>query len=471
MLLEQLCDRPHLDACLARDDTLHAGRIARLATFLRDDHEACLRGRNLPAAAFAVPGRIELIGKHVDYAGGRSLTCAVNRGFCVVAVPRDDRLLVIHDVGRGQETLIPIAADHTPRRKDWSRYPHALATRLARDLPAVASRAGVTIAFESDLPVAAGISSSSALVVSIWLPLAWAASRAGAALPAALDQPETLAGYLGAAESGRPFPRLTKPAQRHADRGVGPLGVGPLGGAQDHVAILCAQAGKLLQARYAPERIERWITPAASALPSGSPSWTWIVQPSGIVAHKAGGARDAYNRLAHEARALAARWQGVSGQHIHTPGAAIDAGASPRALRRACRDEPGLNRRLEQFLFEEASVIAAADALAAGDLSTFGELVGRSQALAESHLGNQIPETSFLVQTAIDLGAHAASAFGAGFGGAVWAMVERDRTNEFRTAWSARYTRRFPHAFPQGAAAARATSFITDAGSPACRLV
>jgi len=28
-----------------------------------------------------VPGRIEVLGKHTDYAGGRSLVCATERGF------------------------------------------------------------------------------------------------------------------------------------------------------------------------------------------------------------------------------------------------------------------------------------------------------------------------------------------------------------------------------------------------------
>ena len=28
-----------------------------------------------------VPGRIEVLGKHTDYAGGRSLVCALERGF------------------------------------------------------------------------------------------------------------------------------------------------------------------------------------------------------------------------------------------------------------------------------------------------------------------------------------------------------------------------------------------------------
>ena len=37
------------------------------------------------ARRYVVPGRIELVGKHVDYAGGRSLTCAVDRAITVDA--------------------------------------------------------------------------------------------------------------------------------------------------------------------------------------------------------------------------------------------------------------------------------------------------------------------------------------------------------------------------------------------------
>src|SRR5690349_17109863 len=40
------------------------------------------------ATAWWVPGRIEFLGKHTDYAGGRSLLCAAERGFAVVSVPR-----------------------------------------------------------------------------------------------------------------------------------------------------------------------------------------------------------------------------------------------------------------------------------------------------------------------------------------------------------------------------------------------
>lgn len=479
--LDQLRDRSYLDTALATDDRLLAGRLTRLAFGLRDQADEPATSGGRAAAAFAVPGRIELIGKHVDYAGGRSLTCAVDRGFCVVATPRPDRLLVLRDAKRGQEAVIALdVGSHSAAtaRDDWSRYPHALATRLVNDLPAVAARAGVTIAFESDLPPAAGISSSSALVVAIWLPLAWAARRAGASLPALLDRPETLAGYLGAAESGRPFPALDRVRDERPSEMATGLGVGTLGGAQDHTAILCARAGCLLQARYAPERIERWLQPAAT----GSP-WIFAIQPSGVTARKAGGARHAYNRLANEAQAIASRWREASGQPCLTLGAAIDAGAAPEALRQACREDADLSRRLAQFLSEETGVIAAGDALASGDLAAFGATIARSQALAESHLGNQIPETTYLARTAVELGAHAASAFGAGFGGAVWAMVDSDRIHEFRTAWRARYVQRFPQHAPRGLAAERVAGivaepgtvagpgFVTGPGRPARRLV
>ena len=50
-----------------------------------------------PAWAWAVPGRIEIFGKHTDYAGGCSLVAAVPKGFVVVASPRDDGHVTVLD--------------------------------------------------------------------------------------------------------------------------------------------------------------------------------------------------------------------------------------------------------------------------------------------------------------------------------------------------------------------------------------
>ena len=50
-----------------------------------------------------VPGRIEALGKHTDYGGGRSLLCTVERGVCVVASRRSDQLVRIADAVSEQE--------------------------------------------------------------------------------------------------------------------------------------------------------------------------------------------------------------------------------------------------------------------------------------------------------------------------------------------------------------------------------
>ena len=48
-----------------------------------------------------VPGRIEMLGKHTDYAGGRSLLCTVERGFAVRVALRDDATIRAVDVATG----------------------------------------------------------------------------------------------------------------------------------------------------------------------------------------------------------------------------------------------------------------------------------------------------------------------------------------------------------------------------------
>ncbi len=58
----------------------------------------------------------------------------------------------------------------------------------------------------------------------------------------------------------------------------------------------------------------------------------------------------------------------------------------------------------------------------------------------------------------------AASAFGAGFGGSVWALVRRDDVERFTACWEESYANRFP------AHVDRATFFVTSAGPAAMTL-
>jgi len=64
--------------------------------------------------------------------------------------------------------------------------------------------------------------------------------------------------------------------------------------------------------------------------------------------------------------------------------------------------------------------------------------------MASEWLHNQIPETNALAKLAVQLGAYGANGFGAGFGGAVWALVEKQSVQQFMADWEAAYLGAFP---------------------------
>jgi galactokinase len=380
-----------------------------------------------------VPGRIEVLGKHTDYAGGRSLLCGVERGFCVVARGRADQAVRMADAVRGLEATLRLSADPGQTPSGWTVYASAVLRRIVRNFPGLL--AGADIALASDLPRASGMSSSSALVVSIFTALA-AANRLEERpeYAGAIRTAEELAGYLGCVENGYAFGAL-----------AGDEGVGTFGGSEDHTAILCSRAGHLSRYSFCPVRAEGTV-----ALPR---DWTFVLAVSGVPSDKTGDAKERYNRASLSARAVLELWNDVTRRVDPTLAAA--AGSAPDApdrirdvLRysRHPRFSPEtLGNRFDHF-FEESErlVPAAAQAFARRDAAALSGIVDRSQEGAERLLGNQVPETITLARSARNLGAFAASAFGGGFGGSVWALVRSSDAPSFLDAWEADYRERFP---------------------------
>jgi galactokinase len=147
--------------------------------------------------------------------------------------------------------------------------------------------------------------------------------------------------------------------------------------------------------------------------------------------------------------------------------------SSPRAAERIAeilktaetRDESigpeALLARFDHFRLENGEIRpAAGDALARGDIEAFGRFTEESQRLAEQLLGNQVPETVHLAASARECGAVASSAFGAGFGGSVWAMVPTSCVDSFLAAWAESYHTRFPQH-------AEASQFFATGAGPA----
>jgi galactokinase len=347
----------------------------------------------------------------------------VERGFVFTATPRsDDRVIVVDERSgervEGALSLVPLVGP-----SHWSNYPLTVARRVAQDFPEW--RRGLDLAFSSDLPPAAGLSSSSALVVGTFLALAEINGFDAGRVP-------SLSRYLGAVENG----------------------VGTHGGSEDHFAILRAEPDALIQFPYEPTLVV--------PLPHHT---TFVVAASGVLAAKTGGALGDYNRAAARAASAVQLWRTATGDSAQTLGEAF--GGLPDAMegfRRVLHDQPTLLERVEQFHAELEIMEAAGEALRRNDLQALGELVDRSQANAERWLHNQVPETISLARQARELGAMAASAFGAGFGGSVYALVRSGDAEEFAARWRGRYVAAFP------SRSAACAFFVTRAGRGARRM-
>ena len=374
-----------------------------------------------------VPGRLEVFGKHTDYAGGHSLVGAVPRGITVTAEATDDGRVVAEDVGRASDVFeSPIGpASGARQTKGWHRYIAAVIERLARNFPD--ANLSTRIEFESTLPRAAGISSSSALVIAMAEALIARGKideteRWQQAIRTTADR----AAYFACIENGASYGPLE-----------GDSGVGTHGGSEDHAAILTSRAGSLQQLVFSPLRSERSVR-----MPKG---WTFVVASTGVASRKGSDVRDAYNRAAELVDWIVSAWRARHPDDERPLGELVREASMKDLMLTA-----DMQARLDHFIGEDARVLEAADAFARGDIERIGRLADASQRAATELLRNQLPETLELVADARREGAAAACGFGAGWGGSVWALIPADEADAFLERWLMAYEARHPQLSPEG---------------------
>ena len=404
--------------------------------------------------AWRVPGRVEVLGKHTDYAGGSVLVGAIDRAITARArrVTGPPASLTATTDG-GDPVTLRAGVDPGLEPGHWGLYLQTVLDRLTLNF-GVGTAAHLSIS--SDLPPASGMSSSSALVCATALALAslngWDADpRWIESMPDRLS----LAGYLAAVEGGRAWRDLP-----------GTSGVGTRGGSEDHTGMLCGAQDRLLLADFDPMCITRTIS-----FPS---QWALVVGVTGVLAHKTGAALEDYNRGPNTVQAVLARWNEATGRtdaslagavrHLIGDATGEQAAGDPalKDLLRLC--DPGYERqRIEQFLVESLVLVPDGARLIDAADPGMGEVLERSQELADRGLRNQVPQTRLMVSLAREAGAIGASSFGAGWGGSVYALVPADDAEDFATRWLQTYRDRAPEA-------ERAATIVTRPGPGACRL-
>jgi galactokinase len=111
---------------------------------------------------FRAPGRVNLIGEHVDYNDGWVLPIAIDRACYVVVQPRTDSNLRMHSE-QMLETVECALGDPPSSSHHWSEYVRGVAWGLAQ---AGASLSGADLLITSEVPLGSGLSSSAALEVA-----------------------------------------------------------------------------------------------------------------------------------------------------------------------------------------------------------------------------------------------------------------------------------------------------------------
>lgn len=320
-----------------------------------------------PTAAASAPGRVNLIGEHLDYNGGPVLPVALNRRTIVVAGPAS----AWHFVSAVDETAVRREID-APMQGHWSDYLVGVVRALrVLGLPL----AGGRVAVATSVPIGAGLSSSAALTV--------AAAKALSALAA---------------------PRLT--AAQLADIAFQ--------AEHDHVGVRCGRMDQTIAAFartgtalfFDTQTGERIYVPLRQRL--------WVVE-TGRSHRLTGGELNERRRECEQALALLrATWPELE---------------TLAALRP--EDLPAAEGRLPKVLFhrvrhvvtETARTRSAAGALTAGHAEILGQLLVEGHMSLRDDYVSSISEADLVVDVAMRSGAYGARLTGAGWGGAVLVLI------------------------------------------------
>lgn len=225
------------------------------------------------------PGRLNVMGRHVDHQGGNCNLMTISFETVCLAAPRDDdQINLVHcnqnEFGNRSFLISELVADlpwsdwgtviASDKLKkmlqvygvDWSNYIQAAVLRLQKRFPHI-PLLGMDMVIGGNIPMAAGLSSSSSLLVG--------AAEAIVAINHLDVTPEQLVNLCG---EGEWF-------------------VGTLGGSADHAAVKLGERGGVVKVKF----FDFGIVDKVS-FPEG---YSMIVCDSGIKARKSSSAKDQFN--------------------------------------------------------------------------------------------------------------------------------------------------------------------------------
>lgn len=361
-------------------DLVDPGDPARLAGVVAD----ALSGRTgrSPDVVTCAPGRVNLIGEHLDYNGGRCLPTALPHATYVAAAARADHVLSVTSQQEPRGRTLSLDGLRAGDVTGWAAYVAGVAWALEGAGWPVP---GADLVVDSRVPVGSGLSSSAALTCAVGLALA--------ALSGVGDGPEVRRTLLAA---------CVRAEQEMAGAPTGGL---------DQATALFAEADHALLLDFGRDgrRQVPW-RPEAHHLA--------VLVVDTRVRHELTSGEYGSRRAECEeaARALGVR-RLVDAAPDDLPGL-----------------EPTLRRRTRHVVTEDARVGAAVAALDAGEPEVLGPLLDASHDSLRDDFEVSCPELDTAVEVCREHGALGARMTGGGFGGSALALVPTDRVDEVAAA-------------------------------------
>ncbi|GAB3010359.1 galactokinase [Niabella terrae] len=108
------------------------------------------------------PGRVNLIGEHIDYNGGLVMPCAITMGTTLLVAPNNDGMLRFHAVDFPEHIEVPLQDRYVKTGPEWYNYPLGVINEF---LKSGVKLSGMDFLFSGNLPIGSGLSSSASIEV------------------------------------------------------------------------------------------------------------------------------------------------------------------------------------------------------------------------------------------------------------------------------------------------------------------
>ncbi len=347
--------------------------------------------QDLPLRSFFAPGRINLIGEHLDYNGGRVFPGAISLGITGTVQERRDSLLVLKSAQEGEEVRFDLDGEiRYDEARGWANYPLGAAHYLRKSGRAIR---GKSILYSSTLPRGSGLSSSAAI--------------------------ELLTAFILAEPGDDERIAMALLMQKMENEFIGVRC-----GIMDQFAIAMGRRGHAMLLDTG--------TLGYECVPVSLPDHTLVIidsnRPRALADSK-------YNERREECAAA------LETIRLRDPSVPNLAAASPALVETI--GDPVLKRRARHVVTENARVIEAARSLRGGDLPRFGALLSESHRSLRDDYEVTGLELDTIAAASLDApGCSGARMTGAGFGGCALALVETGALGAFKKFVAKKYRAR-----------------------------